>query len=195
MLSISMNGTRMLRRSFSTQATRNTSESTTHLLSRNLPLTATINRLYLDQLQTSRRHLDSLLQDADTNLNLLTHLSKTFDDVEAQASAFQARCESLLADQRRLSSLADDVGENLQFYNYLDPITRRLNAPGVRHFVRSDDFTEMLSQLDECLEYMKVHVSPSRVDALARNVDKHCSLISVNPQRTALGTGYCLLVA
>ena len=125
-------------------------------------LTSRVERLHHDQLQGSRSHLDSLLKDTDTNLDLLATLSKTFRNVEAQASAFQARCESLLAEQRRLASLADDVGENLQYYNYLDPITKRLNAPGVRHFVRSDDFTDMLSQLDDCLEYMKIHASHLR---------------------------------
>ena len=117
-----------------------------------------INRLYRDQLQVSRRHLDSILKDTEANLELLSQLSTSFKDVETQASVFQARCETLLDEQRRLSSLADDVGQNLQFYNYLDPITRRLNAPGVRHFVRSDDFSDMLAQLDECLDYMKIHV-------------------------------------
>lgn len=58
-----------------------------------------------------------------------------------------------------MSTLADDIGHNLQFYNYLDPITRRLNAPGVRHFVRGDDFSQMLAKLDECLSYMETHVS------------------------------------
>ena len=58
-----------------------------------------------------------------------------------------------------MTALADHVGHNLQYYNYLDPITRRLNAPGVGHFVRGDDFSQMLSQLDECLEYMQAHVS------------------------------------
>lgn len=78
--------------------------------------------------------------------------------MEKQAAAFQERCESLLSEQRRISLLADDIGHNLQYYNYLDPITRRLNAPGVRHFVRGEDFLDMLAQLDECLEYMQAHV-------------------------------------
>lgn len=118
-----------------------------------------VNRLYFDQLQVSRRHLDSLLKETDTNLHRLAYLSTSFHNVETQTSAFQGRCEGLVDDQRRLSSLVDDVEYNLQFYNYLDPITRRLNVPGARHFVRSDDFAEMLSQLDECLDYMKSHVS------------------------------------
>lgn len=144
--------------SFSTAATRNTSEYGWSSGAKSQRLTRD-SSIYQEHLQISRRHLDSLLSDTDANLELLANLSRTFDNVEAQALAFQARCESLLADQRRLASLADDVGENLQYYSYLDPITRRLNAPGVRHFVRSDDFTDMLSQLDDCLEYMKAHVS------------------------------------
>lgn len=118
----------------------------------------TARRLYHEQLQTSRGHLDSLLADTDTNLQLLSTLSSSFNAVEKQAAAFQERCESLLAEQRRLSTLADDVGHNLQYYNFLDPITRRLNAPGVRHFVRGEDFLDMLSQLDDCLDYMRAHV-------------------------------------
>ena len=118
-------------------------------------------RLYQEQLSIAQRQLSSLLTDTDSNLDLLSNLSKTFTNVDVQAEAFQARCESLLAEQQRLSSIASDVGQNLQYYNYLDPITRRLNAPGVRHFVRSGDFSEMLAQLDECLVYMKEHVRHS----------------------------------
>lgn len=123
-----------------------------------LLIEALVSRLYHEQLQTSRSHLDSLLSDTDTNLELLSKLSNSFNTVEKQAAAFQERCKNLLAEQRRVSSLADGIGHNLQYYNYLDPITRRLNAPGVRHFVRGEDFLDMLSQLDQCLEYTQAHV-------------------------------------
>ncbi|KAB8360657.1 hypothetical protein FH972_024395 [Carpinus fangiana] len=114
-------------------------------------------QLYHDQLRQARHHLDSLLDDTDANLELLSALSSSFNAVETQTSAFRARCETLLADQKRLSVIADEVSQNLRYYNYLDPITRRLNAPGAGHFVRSDEFKEMLSNLDHCLEYMETH--------------------------------------
>lgn len=58
-----------------------------------------------------------------------------------------------------MTGLADDLEDNLKFYNYLEPITRRLNAPGAGSFIRSKEFSEMLSRLDECLHYMAAHVS------------------------------------
>lgn len=57
-----------------------------------------------------------------------------------------------------MTGLASDLESNLKYYNYLEPVTRRLNAPGAGSFVRSSEFSEMLSRLDECLEYMASHV-------------------------------------
>jgi len=110
-------------------------------------------------LRLSRQHLDALLEDTTSNLDLLSAVTTAFQEVEAQTSFFQARCETLLSEQLHLSSLAESVAGNLKYYNYLDPITRRLNAPGARHFVRGVDFSETLYNLDRCLEYMEAHVS------------------------------------
>jgi hypothetical protein len=86
-------------------------------------------------------------------------LSSSFKAVDTQTTAFQAQCEDLLNDQNRITKLADDISENLSFYTYLEPITRRLNAPGAGSFVRSKEYSEMLSNLDACLDYMQTHVS------------------------------------
>ena len=110
-------------------------------------------------MHSSRSHLDSMLDTTRTNLDILSTLSSSFQTVEAQASAFHSRCEALLAEQKRLTNLADNVGRHLDYYNYLDPITRRMNAPGIGSFVRGEEFSRMLSQLDECLDYMQAHVS------------------------------------
>ena len=72
-----------------------------------------------------------------------------------------------MAVQRRLEGLADGVGENLQYYSFLEPITRKLNAPGAGNFVRGKEFSDMLARLDECLDYMNRHVS-TQVSSVAR---------------------------
>ena len=73
--------------------------------------------------------------------------------------AFQSQCEDLLKQQQKIEGLADDLDHNLKYYNYLEPATRRLNAPGAGSFVRSKEFSEMLSRIDECLDYFSAHVS------------------------------------
>ena len=103
-------------------------------------------------------HLDALLTDTDSTLELLDSLTASFKDVESQTSAFQTQCEGLLKEQKRVEGLAKDIEHNIKYYNYLEPATRRLNAPSAGNFVRSPEFSEMLSRIDECLEYMEAHV-------------------------------------
>ncbi|EKD14221.1 Sec34-like family protein [Drepanopeziza brunnea f. sp. 'multigermtubi' MB_m1] len=116
-------------------------------------------RLYRDQLILSERHLDTLLSDTTAALDLLASLSESFVTVESETTAFQGQCEDLLAEQKRLRDLADEVGTDLQYYAYLEPLTRRLNAPGSGRLVRNDDFLEMLLNLNTCIDFMDQHPS------------------------------------
>ncbi|PYH93280.1 Sec34-domain-containing protein [Aspergillus ellipticus CBS 707.79] len=111
----------------------------------------------LQELQMSKSHLDSLLTDTSSTLNLLTSLSNDFAAVESQTSNFQKPCEGLLSAQKHDSDLAAEIQENLQNYDFLDPASRRLNAPGAGNTVRGKDFSDMLRRLDECLDYMEIH--------------------------------------
>jgi hypothetical protein len=116
-------------------------------------------RIYRDQLALSRRHLDGLLQDTSLALDLLANLSGSFKSVEAQTIAFQAQCEDLLVEQKHIKLLSEEVGTGLQYYAYLEPITRRLNAPGASSVIGDDGFVEMLTNLDACIEFMIKYVS------------------------------------
>ncbi|KAI1121731.1 Sec34-like family protein [Nemania abortiva] len=113
--------------------------------------------LYRDQLQMTERHLDRLVADANGALDLLTSLADDFRAVEAQTSSFQAQCDHLLSEERRLQKLADEVGTDLHYYAYLDGVTRRLNAPGASRLVNHENFGEILTNLDACIEFMVKH--------------------------------------
>lgn len=118
----------------------------------------TASRSCLDELKTSKSHLDTLLSDTSSTLNTLSSLSESFKAVESQTSNFQKKCEGLLSAQGRDLKLAAEIEENLQYYDLLDPASRRLNAPGAGNTVRGADFSDMLRRLDECLDYMETHV-------------------------------------
>jgi conserved oligomeric Golgi complex subunit 3 len=102
-------------------------------------------------------HLDSLLSNTSENLQFLSELSDSFKTVDAQTSAFQVQCQDLLVAQKNSTNLADDINDNLRYYDYLEPITRRLNAPGTGSLVRSKNFSNMLRNLDESIDYMEAH--------------------------------------
>ncbi|KAF2864247.1 Sec34-domain-containing protein [Piedraia hortae CBS 480.64] len=112
---------------------------------------------YLEQLQFSAAHMNGILASTTETLNMLARLSNSFKAVEEQTEAFQQQCESLVKEQKRLGGLADAIEENLRYYTFLEPMTRRLNAPGAANLVKGEDFPEMLFQLDNCLAYLESH--------------------------------------
>ena len=96
---------------------------------------------------------NNFVSSTDEALAILNDLKSSFITVDAQTSAFQASCSSLLADQSRLQLLADSVATNLQPFTELEPITRVLARPG-SDFVKTQSFREMLARLDHCLDWM-----------------------------------------
>lgn len=127
--------------------------------------------LYGEQLAMTERHLDTLIEDTNGALELLASLSESFRGVEEQTTSFQAQCEDLLAEQRRLQSLADDVGTDLHYYAYIEGVTRRLNAPGASRLVEDDSFGEILRNLDACIAFMEKNVSIQFFCALVTGSD------------------------
>ena len=131
----------------------------------------------------AQSHIDALLENTSSALGVLASLSDSFKAVDNQTTAFRARCEGLLAEQQRMTKIAGQVEENLQYYSYLDPINRRLNAPNAGAIVGSREFSEMLATIDHCLKYMKTHVSSSAHDFPLLTI---CSQVTERQRRTEL---------
>ncbi|KAI4233339.1 MAG: hypothetical protein LQ352_008262 [Teloschistes flavicans] len=113
---------------------------------------------YLSQLDLASSHLDTLLSDTNNTLDLLSSLSDSFKAVEDQTTTFRKQCEGLTQEQKRLANLTDGITHNLKYYSFLEPVTRRLNAPTAGTMARSQEFSSILARLDECLEYMAAHL-------------------------------------
>jgi hypothetical protein len=115
------------------------------------------NRNYLDRLDAARDHLDELLKATAATLEQLTDISASFKSIDAQTTVFSEKSSGILQEQKRNEQHVDAISENLQYYEPLERIHRRLNAPGAGNFVRSSDFSDMLVTLDECIDYMQMH--------------------------------------
>lgn len=116
-----------------------------------------LNRNYLDELDAARDHLDELLKATAATLDQLTDISASFKSIDVQTTVFSEKSSGILQEQRRNEQHVDAISENLQYYEPLERIHRRLNAPGAGSFVRSSDFSDMLVTLDECIDYMQTH--------------------------------------
>ncbi|TQS35245.1 hypothetical protein Golomagni_04339, partial [Golovinomyces magnicellulatus] len=116
-------------------------------------------KLYLDNLELFERHLDRIIIDTKSALSHLETLSKSFQSINSETTAFQMQCEKLLTEEKKLVDLTDEVGTALQYYAYLESLTRRLNAAGAGRIVTSEDFLDMLMNLNSCIEFMDKHPS------------------------------------
>ncbi|CAK7263929.1 Golgi transport complex subunit 3 [Sporothrix epigloea] len=105
----------------------------------------------------TERHLGRLIEDTDGALSLLAALAESFRTVEEQTTSFQSQCDDLVSEQRRLQTLADEVGTDLHYYGYLDNATRRLNAPGAGSLADTEELSEILASLDSCIHFMAHH--------------------------------------
>lgn len=121
----------------------------------------------MDELEQSKEHIDEILTNTLTLLDDLSSLSESFKSVETQTSNFEKQCQGLLSAQKRDTKLANDIHNNLHYYDFLDPASRRLNAPGAGNTVRDKEFSDMLRRLDVCLDYMETHVSKQDLDIYA----------------------------
>ncbi|KAI1006838.1 hypothetical protein K3495_g1379 [Podosphaera aphanis] len=115
--------------------------------------------LYLDQLALSERHLDNILEDTSSAIRIITELSESFKSVETETKNFQAQCDDLLSDKKRLMTLENQIGSHLQYYAYLEPLTKRLHNAGSTRTVRSDDLFDILLNLNTCIDFMDQHPS------------------------------------
>ena len=123
---------------------------------------------YQKELEVSQAHLESILAETDSSLDLLSTLSEAFKAVKAQTAGFEEQCKGIMQEQKRISKIATDIEENLKHYRFLEPVTKRLNAPTVGAMVKTQEFSDLLTRLDECLEYMSSHVGDLSILIKAR---------------------------
>ena len=149
----------------------------------------------LDELQESKEHIDEILLSTSTVLDDLSSLSESFQAVESQTSKFEKQCEGLLNAQERDTKLANGIQNNLHYYDFLDPASRRLNAPGAGNTVRDKEFSDMLRRLDVCLDYMETHVSFVFLpfQSMDTIILTPCSPSKKKPRSTAHDTDYSSL--
>lgn len=59
--------------------------------------------------------------------------------------------------QTKLHGICEEVGRRLQNFNVLDSLNNRLASPTLS--VSSEAFIDILDHLDQCIEYIRNHVS------------------------------------
>lgn len=105
-------------------------------------------------------------------LKFIGKLDAGFSSVEKETSSLQAKCNSLLEEQSKLSQLSHDIHKNLEIFNNLEIVTKALNAPGSK-LVTKESFPGLLDKLDEGLLYVEAHMKFKDIERYQQRF-RHC---------------------
>ncbi|XP_049947756.1 conserved oligomeric Golgi complex subunit 3 [Schistocerca serialis cubense] len=111
---------------------------------------------FMKQLTERKDECTVLLTQIEAALGDLTHLTGQYQSVSSRTNSLHQVSEQLLADQVKLNGLYEEVNKRLQYFTSVDSLSSRLASPTLS--VASDAFVDILNRLDECIEYMTVHI-------------------------------------
>mmetsp|Transcript_2691 Transcript_2691/g.4019 ORF Transcript_2691/g.4019 Transcript_2691/m.4019 type:complete len:547 (-) Transcript_2691:771-2411(-) len=121
----------------------------------------------LKNFQKKCRDFEEKLAHAMKLLESIGNSQKTVND---KTSSLHSTCEKLLAEQQSLQARADLLGRPLQYFAFLEEISRQLgmsisNFSDSENFVEnqqpirpgSSEFVEALERIGKCVEYLEKH--------------------------------------
>lgn len=84
---------------------------------------------------------------------------KEYDFVNTKTSSLNIASENLTQEQCQLNLISEDIRFRLKHFTQAEHLTQRLQNPTFS--AASDQFVDIMNSIDECLDYMKNHVSKS----------------------------------
>lgn len=115
---------------------------------------------YTDYMETLKRynaHCQEIIAVIGEALDSINNLEKEYVFVSTKTNALHDACEQLLADQTKLINAAENIQQDLVFFNELDRVTTKLGASSLA--VTGETFQSLLIRIDECIDFMTKHPS------------------------------------
>lgn len=77
--------------------------------------------------------------------------------MNTKTSSLNTASENLIQEQTKLNEISEDIRFRLKHFTQADHLTQRLQNPTFSP--ASDQFVDIINTIDECLDYIKEHVS------------------------------------
>lgn len=104
--------------------------------------------------------IDSLHLQIDNSLDALNKLTKEYEFVNTKTSSLNIASENLLQEQTKLNEVNEEIRFRLKHFTQAEHIFQRLQNPTFSP--ASEQFANIMSTIDECLDYLREHVSIQR---------------------------------
>lgn len=118
---------------------------------------AEVYRQYYSELATRRSECDRMLEQIKLTLDSLAELENEYKIVSNKTSSLNSGSERLIAEQKQLIEIADEIKNRLYYFTQADQILQLLQSPTIS--VSSEIFAQTLDKIDKCIAYIREHVS------------------------------------
>lgn len=92
----------------------------------------------------------------DNSIAGFDKLITEYNFVHTKTSSLNEASENLIREQRQLSDISDDIKTRLKHFTQVDHLIQRLNNPTFSP--ASTQFVEIITDVDDSMEYLKEHV-------------------------------------
>lgn len=87
----------------------------------------------------------------------LDKLTEEYNFVNTKTSSLNEASENLIREQQQLSEISDNIKFRLKHFTQSDHLIQRLQNPTFSP--SSEQFVEIINNIDECMDYLKENVS------------------------------------
>ncbi|XP_032529031.2 conserved oligomeric Golgi complex subunit 3 [Danaus plexippus] len=112
---------------------------------------------YQKQLEDRRNECIALTDQINATMLDLDKLTNEYNLVSNKTNALHTMSEQLLSDQNKLTEIGEDIKQKLHYFTQVEHLAQRLNSSTMS--VNSETFFNVLSKIDECLDYMRANSS------------------------------------
>ncbi|ESN93408.1 hypothetical protein HELRODRAFT_88759 [Helobdella robusta] len=98
---------------------------------------------------------NKFLEEADSNLEMLTILKTDFIKVATKTNLLHEACEILLDEQSKCVQAVELINDQLVVFKECETVHQKINSPTFN--VQSEHFSSTLYRIDECIDYLKAH--------------------------------------
>lgn len=123
--------------------------------------TGDVYKQYYDDLVVRQLDCDKMLHQIDLAMASLHGLETEYKFVSNKTWSLNSGSEKLIAEQRQLIEVSDDIKSRLYYFTQADQVQQLLQSPTIS--VSSEIFAHTLDKIDKCIAYIRLNVSASCV--------------------------------
>lgn len=116
-----------------------------------------VYKQYYNDLVVRQLDCDKMVKQIDLAIESLHGLENEYKFVSNKTWSLNSGSEKLIAEQKQLIEISDDIKSRLYYFTQADQVQQLLQSPTIS--VSSEIFAQTMDKIDKCIAYIRLNVS------------------------------------